>query len=74
MLFHGTCRSNLDPFDNFTDEELWLALEQAHMKDTIAKLPNQLRFEVAENGGNFSVGERFVWHVDGGCRDGGERV
>ena len=28
MLFSGTLRYNLDPFDEFSDEEVWDALEQ----------------------------------------------
>ena len=31
-LFAGTLRLNLDPFDEYTDEELWSALESSHMK------------------------------------------
>lgn len=30
-LFAGTIRSNLDPFNTRTDEELWAALQQAHL-------------------------------------------
>ena len=35
MLFIGTIRYNLDPFDQHTDEKLWLALEKAYMKDAV---------------------------------------
>uniref|UniRef100_A0A8C1TCQ2 ATP-binding cassette sub-family C member 5 n=1 Tax=Cyprinus carpio TaxID=7962 RepID=A0A8C1TCQ2_CYPCA len=58
VLFIGTVRYNLDPFNNYKDEELWLALEKTYMKDTIAKLPEKLHSPVVENGENFSVGER----------------
>ncbi|XP_043101407.1 ATP-binding cassette sub-family C member 12 [Puntigrus tetrazona] len=58
VLFIGTVRYNLDPFNNYKDEELWLALEKTFMKDTIAKLPEKLHSPVVENGENFSVGER----------------
>uniref|UniRef100_A0A671M1F4 ATP-binding cassette sub-family C member 5 n=1 Tax=Sinocyclocheilus anshuiensis TaxID=1608454 RepID=A0A671M1F4_9TELE len=58
VLFIGTVRYNLDPFNNYKDEELWLALEKTYMKDTIAKLPEKLYSPVVENGENFSVGER----------------
>ncbi|CZR43506.1 uncharacterized protein FPRO_07577 [Fusarium proliferatum ET1] len=30
-LFQGTIRSNLDPFNNHTDTELWHALREAHL-------------------------------------------
>uniref|UniRef100_W5NE66 ATP-binding cassette sub-family C member 5 n=3 Tax=Lepisosteus oculatus TaxID=7918 RepID=W5NE66_LEPOC len=58
VLFVGTVRSNLDPWAQHSDSQLWEALEKTHMKDSIALLPQGLDFEVIENGENFSVGER----------------
>uniref|UniRef100_A0A8C5GX79 ATP-binding cassette sub-family C member 5 n=1 Tax=Gouania willdenowi TaxID=441366 RepID=A0A8C5GX79_GOUWI len=58
VLFIGTVRSNLDPWDQFTDSEIWEALEKTHIKDMISQLPHTLHSEVTENGDNFSVGER----------------
>ncbi|XP_036607744.1 multidrug resistance-associated protein 9 [Trichosurus vulpecula] len=58
VLFVGTVRFNLDPFESRTDEELWQVLERTFMKDTIMKLPEKLQAEVTANGENFSVGER----------------
>ncbi|XP_044843536.1 ATP-binding cassette sub-family C member 12 isoform X7 [Mauremys mutica] len=58
VLFVGTVRYNLDPFGNYTDEQIWKALERTFMKETILKLPGKLQAEVVENGENFSVGER----------------
>ncbi|XP_030576502.1 multidrug resistance-associated protein 9 [Archocentrus centrarchus] len=58
VLFIGTVRYNLDPFNNYTDEEIWRALEKTYMKDSISKLEEQLQAPVLENGENFSVGER----------------
>ena len=48
----------MDPFDTHTDEEVWMALERAHLKDAITHLPLKLQAPVVENGENFSVGER----------------
>uniref|UniRef100_G1QIE8 ATP-binding cassette sub-family C member 12 n=1 Tax=Nomascus leucogenys TaxID=61853 RepID=G1QIE8_NOMLE len=58
VLFVGTVRYNLDPFESHTDEMLWQVLERTFMRDTIMKLPEKLQAEVTENGENFSVGER----------------
>ncbi|XP_051514904.1 ATP-binding cassette sub-family C member 5-like isoform X1 [Myxocyprinus asiaticus] len=58
VLFIGTVRSNLDPWDQYTDEQIWDALEKTHIKDMVSQLPNSLHSEVTENGENFSVGER----------------
>ncbi|XP_074516942.1 ATP-binding cassette sub-family C member 12-like isoform X6 [Sebastes fasciatus] len=58
VLFIGTVRYNLDPFNNYNDEELWTALEKTYMKDSISRLEGKLQALVLENGENFSVGER----------------
>ncbi|KAI0230545.1 Multidrug resistance-associated protein 1 [Lamellibrachia satsuma] len=62
VLFSGTMRMNLDPFDEYQDEELWTALEHAHMKAFIKSLSEQLDFKCTEGGENLSVGQRqLVW-------------
>ncbi|XP_045054550.2 ATP-binding cassette sub-family C member 5 isoform X2 [Desmodus rotundus] len=58
VLFSGTVRSNLDPFNQYSEDQIWDALERTHMKECIAQLPLKLESEVLENGENFSVGER----------------
>uniref|UniRef100_A0A8C1SXZ8 ATP-binding cassette sub-family C member 5 n=1 Tax=Cyprinus carpio TaxID=7962 RepID=A0A8C1SXZ8_CYPCA len=58
VLFIGTVRSNLDPWDQYTDAQIWEALEKTHIKDMVSRLPNSLHSEVTDNGENFSVGER----------------
>ncbi|KAF6021458.1 ABCC5 [Bugula neritina] len=58
VLFMGTVRYNLDPFNKCTDKMLWSALQSCHIKRTIKSLDGQLDAVVTENGENFSVGER----------------
>ncbi|XP_062382896.1 ATP-binding cassette sub-family C member 12-like [Sardina pilchardus] len=58
VLFIGTVRYNLDPFDKHSDGEIWQALEKCYMKHTISQLPEHLEALVVETGQNFSVGER----------------
>ncbi|XP_071353063.1 ATP-binding cassette sub-family C member 5 isoform X2 [Trachinotus anak] len=58
VLFSGTVRSNLDPFNQYTEEQVWDALGRSHMKECVSQLPLKLESEVVENGENFSVGER----------------
>uniref|UniRef100_A0A8C2DVI9 ATP-binding cassette, sub-family C (CFTR/MRP), member 5 n=1 Tax=Cyprinus carpio TaxID=7962 RepID=A0A8C2DVI9_CYPCA len=58
VLFSGTVRSNLDPFNQYSEEQIWDALERTHMKECVSQLPLMLESEVVENGENFSVGER----------------
>eukprot|EP00762_Andalucia_godoyi_P004436 ANDGO_08139.mRNA.1 ABC transporter C family member 3 len=61
FLFSGTVRSNLDPFDQHTDDEIWMALERAHLKLVVSELPLKLCAPVMEYGANFSTGQRQLF-------------
>jgi ABC-type multidrug transport system fused ATPase/permease subunit len=52
VLFSGNLRLNLDPFERHTDEEIWTALEQSHLKPYVSTLAEGLMHEVAEGGEN----------------------
>ncbi|KAI1280800.1 Multidrug resistance-associated protein 1 [Halotydeus destructor] len=58
VLFSGTLRSNLDPFNLKSDEQLWKSLEHAHLKHFVKGLEHGLEHIVAEGGENLSVGQR----------------
>lgn len=59
VLFRGTIRSNLLwGRENATDGELWQALEEAQAKDFVAEKKGGLDAPVAQNGKNFSGGQR----------------
>ncbi|XP_032595390.1 multidrug resistance-associated protein 1 isoform X16 [Drosophila grimshawi] len=58
VLFSGSLRSNLDPFEIKTDEELWKALELSHLKAFAKSLAAGLNHEISEGGENLSVGQR----------------
>ena len=58
VLFSGTLRYNLDPFDEFSSEEIWEAVGKSHLKKLLESLPDQLMSRVLEDGNNFSTGER----------------
>uniref|UniRef100_A0A670YU83 Multidrug resistance-associated protein 4 n=1 Tax=Pseudonaja textilis TaxID=8673 RepID=A0A670YU83_PSETE len=57
-LFTGTMRKNLDPFNEYSDEDLWNSLEEVQLKEAIEDLPDKLETQLAESGSNFSVGQR----------------
>lgn len=52
VLFSGSLRMNLDPFDTYTDEEVWSSLELAHLKNFVSNLPDKLNHECSEGGEN----------------------
>lgn len=58
VLFTGNIRTNLDPFGQYTDEDIWSVLEMVQLKSFIQSLPGQLDYQVAEMGLGFSVGQR----------------
>lgn len=58
VLFSGSLRMNLDPFEKFSDDEIWRSLENAHLKSFVKGLPSGLNHEVSEGGENLSVGQR----------------
>ncbi|XP_048480556.1 multidrug resistance-associated protein 1 isoform X3 [Plutella xylostella] len=58
VLFSGTLRMNLDPFLAYTDDDIWRALEHAHLKGFVEGLTAGLRHEISEGGENLSVGQR----------------
>ncbi|RUS21137.1 P-loop containing nucleoside triphosphate hydrolase protein [Endogone sp. FLAS-F59071] len=72
ILFSGTIRSNLDPFDEHDNSELWESLRRVHLIDSRPPSPDQaseaehvvpqlfanLEVAVSEGGGNFSQGQR----------------
>lgn len=48
----------MDPFDEVSDNEIWEALEKAHLTDAVNKVEGKLEGKVSEGGENFSVGQR----------------
>ncbi|XP_022877778.1 ABC transporter C family member 3-like isoform X1 [Olea europaea var. sylvestris] len=57
-MFEGTVRSNLDPLEEYTDEQIWEALDKCQLGDEVRKKAHKLDFAVSENGENWSVGQR----------------
>jgi ABC-type multidrug transport system fused ATPase/permease subunit len=51
-------RFNLDPFGMYSDQQLWDALEDAHIKAYLSSNALGLSAVVEEGGKNFSVGQR----------------
>ncbi|KAI9318952.1 P-loop containing nucleoside triphosphate hydrolase protein [Dichotomocladium elegans] len=60
VLFSGTLRSNLDPFSQHDDAELWAALKQSHLTEHQGAGEDAITLDspVLENGSNWSQGQR----------------
>ncbi|CAL1532770.1 unnamed protein product [Lymnaea stagnalis] len=58
VIFAGTLRNNLDPFNEYLDEALWTSLEHAHLKSFVESLPDLLYHQCGEGGENLSVGQK----------------
>lgn len=58
MLFYGSLRFNLDPFDEKSESQLWAALRRANLGEWASGLEDGLEHDVGEGGGNLSVGQR----------------
>ncbi|XP_010542532.1 PREDICTED: ABC transporter C family member 7-like [Tarenaya hassleriana] len=57
-MFEGTIRSNLDPLEEYTDQQIWEALDKCQLGDEVRKKERKLDSAVSENGQNWSVGQR----------------
>jgi ABC-type multidrug transport system fused ATPase/permease subunit len=61
QVFEGSIRENIDPTNQFTDEQIWNALELSHLKEHILAMSDSdegLDVKLSEGGSNLSVGQR----------------
>lgn len=49
---------NLDPMGQYSESELWSALEMVNFRSFFEQTPKKLDFELTEGGQNLSVGQR----------------
>jgi len=57
-VFSGSLRHNLDPFEQYTDDDMWTALKNAHLQEFVSGLHEGLMYECGEGGEALSVGQR----------------
>ncbi|KAK7371933.1 hypothetical protein VNO80_05300 [Phaseolus coccineus] len=57
-MFEGTVRNNLDPLEEYTDDQIWEALDKCQLGDEVRKKEGKLDSNVSENGENWSMGQR----------------
>ncbi|CAM6097166.1 unnamed protein product [Calypogeia fissa] len=57
-IFEGTVRTNLDPFAEHRDHEIWESLERCMIAKSVREKSEKLNSFVSSQGENWSVGER----------------
>ncbi|KAK7838989.1 abc transporter c family member 6 [Quercus suber] len=62
-MFEGSVRSNLDPLEEYTDEQIWEALDKCQLGDEVRRKEGKLDSTVSENGENWSVGQRQLVYL-----------
>ena len=58
VLFSGSVRSNLDPFDELDDKQLWQCLRDANLEEAISSMDNGLDSCIEPGGSNLSTGQK----------------
>ena len=58
---------NLDPFDQYSDPDVWRALESAHLRAFAASLTGGLEYTVAEGGENLRSASVYSYSIDIQC-------
>lgn len=58
FIFTGTIRKNLDPKSQFSDDQIWKALEDVNLKTFVEKLESKLDTDVSNTSSIFSAGQK----------------
>lgn len=60
-MFEGTVRGNLDPLEQYSDNDIWEALDKCQLGHLVRAKEDKLDSPVVENGENLSVGQRQLF-------------
>ncbi|KAJ2777911.1 hypothetical protein GGI15_004355 [Coemansia interrupta] len=63
LMFAATVRENLDPLGDYTDQQIWSALERVRLAEPVRSKGEGLEYGVAQGGANFSVGQRQLFCI-----------
>ncbi len=58
FIFTGTIRSNVDPLGQFTDDQIWAALEDVRLKHHVERQPKKLDTQIHGGTSVFSAGQK----------------
>ena len=58
VVFAGTIKRNLDPFEKLDEKELWNVLEEVGLKEYVSSLPLKLETDITVSNTVFSAGQK----------------
>lgn len=61
VIFSGSVRENLDPGNQYSDDDLWKALEVTQLKHIISALPGCLDAQISDENSNLSAGQHQLF-------------
>jgi len=61
ILFSGSVRINLDPFNQYSDSQIWHALESTGLKSVIGAMSGGLEAKISSGGQNLSIGQKQLF-------------
>lgn len=61
VIFAGSVRQNIDPFNQHSDKRLWQVLEEVQLKNLVKDADGGLNSAIAEGGTNLSIGQRQLF-------------
>ena len=61
VLFKGSIKYNIDPFNDHSEEQIWDVLKEVQLEDSVKELDEGLEAKVSEGGSNFSVGQKQLF-------------
>ena len=62
-LFTTTIRNNIDPLQEYKDEQLWNVLEEVGLKDLVMSLKKKMNTRLSKGRAIFSVGQRHMLSI-----------
>lgn len=61
VIFSGTIRGNLDPWNMHSDDNIWAALDAVQLTNVVRSMKERLESRISESGDNLSVGQRQLF-------------
>ena len=61
FIFEGSLKENLDPYQEFSDRQIWEVLDDVQLRQKISQNEEGLDYKIQEGVTYFSVGEKQLF-------------